>query len=117
MNDINPSVVLGLFTWSDDPAYTHREIDIECGRWANPGDVNNAQYVVQPWDWPSHLVRYAVPAGLTNSTHSFTWETNRVSYQALRGGTRRTRRQPTSSAPGCSTLWPMCRRPGTKTSV
>jgi len=29
-------------------------------------------------------VRYAVPAGLTNSTHSFTWETNRVSYQALR---------------------------------
>jgi hypothetical protein len=85
VNGINPSVVLGLFTWSDDPAYTHREIDVECGRWANPGDVNNAQYVVQPWDWPNHLVRYAVPAGLTNSTHSFTWETNRISYQALRG--------------------------------
>jgi hypothetical protein len=85
VNDLNPSVVLGLFTWSDDPAYTHGEIDIECGRWADPGDVNNAQYVVQPWDWPNHLVRYAVPAGLTNSTHLFTWETNRVSYQALRG--------------------------------
>ena len=69
VNDINPSVVLGLFTWSDDPAYTHREIDVECGRWADPSDVNNAQYVVQPWDWPGHLVRYAVPAGLTNSTH------------------------------------------------
>ena len=82
---MNPSVVLGLFTWSDDPAYTHREIDVECGRWANPGDVNNAQYVVQPWDWPGHLVRYAVPAGLTNSTHSFTWETNRIACQALRG--------------------------------
>ena len=85
VNDINPSVVLGLFTWSDDPAYTHREIDVECGRWADPGDVNNAQYVVQPWDWANHLARYAVPAGLTNSTHSFTWESNRVSYQALRG--------------------------------
>ncbi len=85
VNNFNPSVVLGLFTWSDDPAYTHREIDIECGRWANSNDVNNAQYVVQPWDWPNHLARYAVPAGLTNSTHSFTWETNRVSYQALRG--------------------------------
>jgi len=85
VNDINPSVVLGLFTWSDDPAYTHREIDVECGRWADPGDVNNAQYVVQPWDWPNHLVRYRVPAGQTNSTHLFTWETNRISYQALRG--------------------------------
>ena len=85
VNNINPSVVLGLFTWSDDPAYTHREIDIECGRWANTNDVNNAQYVVQPWDWDSHLVRYAVPAGLTNSTHLFTWETNRVSYQCQCG--------------------------------
>jgi hypothetical protein len=85
VNNINPSVVLGLFTWSDDPAYTHREIDIECGRWADPNDINNAQYVVQPWDWPNHLVRYAVPAGLTNSTHLFTWETNRISYQAQRG--------------------------------
>lgn len=85
VNDINPSVVLGLFTWSDDPACTHREIDIECGRWANTNDVNNAQYVVQPWDWAGHLVRYAVPAGLTNSTHLFTWETNRVSYQSQRG--------------------------------
>jgi hypothetical protein len=85
VNNINPSVVLGLFTWSDDPAYTHREIDIECGRWADTNDVNNAQYVVQPWDWPGHLVRYAVPAGLTNSTHLFTWETNRISYQCQRG--------------------------------
>lgn len=85
VNDINPSVVLGLFTWSDDPAYTHREIDIECGRWADANDINNAQYVVQPWDWPGHLVRYAVPAGVTNSTHRFTWETNRVSYQSQRG--------------------------------
>jgi hypothetical protein len=86
VNDINPSVVLGLFTWSDDPAYTHREIDVECGRWADPNDVNNAQYVVQPWEWPNHLVRYAVSAGLTSSTHLFTWETNRVAFQALRGG-------------------------------
>jgi hypothetical protein len=86
VNNINPSVVLGLFTWSDDPAYTHREIDVECGRWANTNDVNNAQYVVQPWDSPGHLVRYAVPADLTNSTHLFTWETNRVTYQCQRGG-------------------------------
>jgi hypothetical protein len=85
VDDLNPSVVLGLFTWSDDPAYTHREIDVECGRWADPGDANNAQFVVQPWDWPNHLARYAVPAGLSNSTHAFAWESNRISFQALRG--------------------------------
>jgi hypothetical protein len=85
VNNINPSVVLGLFTWSDDPAYTHREIDVECGRWADPNDINNAQFVVQPWDWFNHLFRYAVPAGLTNSTHLFTWESHRVTYQCQRG--------------------------------
>ncbi len=85
VNNLDPSVVLGLFTWSDDPAYTHREIDIECGRWADSNDTNNAQYVIQPWDFFGHLVRYAVPAGLTNSTHLFTWETNRVSFQSQRG--------------------------------
>ena len=86
VNNLNPSVVLGLFTWSDNPAYAHREIDIECGRWANTNDVHNAQFVVQPWDFPGHLVRYTVPAGLADSTHCFTWETNRISYQSLRGG-------------------------------
>jgi hypothetical protein len=86
VNDLNLNAVLGLFTWSDDPTYTHREIDIECSRWSNPYDTNNAQYVVQPWDTPGHLVRYAVPAGQTDSTHVFTWETNRVSYLSQRGG-------------------------------
>lgn len=85
LGTLDPSVVLGLFTWSDDPAYTHREIDIECGRWANSNDVNNAQFVIQPWDFPNHLVRYAVPDDLTNSTHLFTWESNRVSCQSQRG--------------------------------
>lgn len=86
VDNLNSSIVFGLFTWSDDPAYTHREIDIECGRWADSNDVNNAQFVVQPWEPAGHLVRYAVPAGLTNSFHGFTWESNRVSFQSQRGG-------------------------------
>lgn len=28
IGDLDPNVVLGLFTWSDDPAYHHREIDV-----------------------------------------------------------------------------------------
>ena len=85
VDNLNSSVVLGLFTWSDDPAYNYREIDIECSRWGNAGDINNAQYVVQPSDAAGHLARFAVPAGLTNSTLLFTWETNRVGYQSQRG--------------------------------
>jgi len=78
-------VVLGLFTWSDDSAYADREIDIECGRWGNASDVNNAQFVVQPYNLSGHLVRFAVPAGLTNSTLLFTWQTNQVNFEGLRG--------------------------------
>ncbi len=86
VDNLDPSVVLGLFTWSDDPAYTHREIDVECGRWADSNDVNNAQSVVQPWDFPGHLMRYGVPAGLTNSSHLFTWKTNQIQFESQRGG-------------------------------
>jgi hypothetical protein len=85
VNEMDLNAVLGLFTWSDDPAYTHREIDIECSRWNNSNDVNNAQYVVQPWNSPGHLIRYAVPAGETHSTHAFTWTSDRVNYQSQRG--------------------------------
>src|ERR1017187_5604796 len=42
-DNIDTNAVLGLFTWSDDPAYADREIDIECSRWSNAADPNNAQ--------------------------------------------------------------------------
>ena len=85
VDNLDPNVVLGLFTWSDDPAFSYREIDIECGRWGNAADANNAQFVVQPYNPVGHLLRYAVPTGLTNSTHLFTWETNRITFQSQRG--------------------------------
>lgn len=84
-DSLNQNVTLGLFTWSDDPVYTHREMDVECGRWKNPSDANNSQFVLQPFDAVNHLVRYRVPPGLTNSTHLYVWETNRISYQAQTG--------------------------------
>src|SRR5262249_27558655 len=85
VNDVNLNAVLGLFTWSDDPAYAHREIDIECSRWGNASDVNNAQYVVQPWDTAGHLLRYLTPAGQTNTKHLFVLETNKVTFQSQLG--------------------------------
>ena len=85
VDNLNPMVVLGLFTWSDDPVYADRELDIECSRWGNAADPTSAQYVVQPYNLGGHLVRIALPAAQTNSTHLFTWETNRVSFQSQRG--------------------------------
>jgi hypothetical protein len=82
---LNPNAVLGLFTWSDDPAYAYREIDIECSRWGNAADPSNAQFVIQPYNLSGHLTRLTVPANQTNSTLLFTWETNRVSFQSQRG--------------------------------
>jgi hypothetical protein len=84
-NSLDPKVTLGLFTWSDDPAFTYREIDVECSRWGDANDINNAQFVVQPYDQAGHLARYRVPPGVTNSTHCFVWETNRIRFQAFAG--------------------------------
>ena len=84
-DNLNPNVTLGLFTYSDDPAFTDREIDVECGRWQNLADTNNAQFVVQPYYLANQLVRYRVPPGLADSTHLFVWETNRVSWQCQTG--------------------------------
>jgi hypothetical protein len=35
---LDPNVVLGLFTWNDDPDFAHREIDIELARWGNAAE-------------------------------------------------------------------------------
>jgi hypothetical protein len=48
VDDLDPNVVVGLFTWSDDPAFANRELDIEFARWGDPAAASNAQYVVQP---------------------------------------------------------------------
>ena len=85
VDNLDPNVTLGLFTWSDDPADTNREIDVECGRWQNPADTNNAQFVVQPYYLANQLARYRVPPGLADSTHLFVWQTNRISWQSQTG--------------------------------
>lgn len=74
------NVVLGLFTWNDDPAYNHREIDIEYARWGNASDPNNAQYVVQPYSTPGNEHRWQDTSLLAGSTHSFTWGPSRVDF-------------------------------------
>ena len=85
VNALDINAILGLFTYGDDPTYDHREIDVECSRWSNASDVNNAQFVVQPYDTAGHWARYPVPGGLSDSTQLFIWETNKITFQSQRG--------------------------------
>lgn len=82
--DFDPNVVLGMFTWNDDPDFAHREIDIEYARWGNAADPTNAQYTVQPWDAPGHLSRWTQGLGRTDTTHSFTWAPGQVDFLSTR---------------------------------
>lgn len=72
VDNLDPSVVLGLFTWSDDPAYNNREIDIEFSRWATADDGTNGQYAVQPYDHIGHVQRFTQRT-VASSTPFFEW--------------------------------------------
>lgn len=82
---LNENIVVGLFTWSDDPEYNHREIDIEFSRWEDPSN-DNAQFVVQPWHHPSNIYRFNVQhLDRDKSTHSFNWRSDYVAFQSIYG--------------------------------
>jgi hypothetical protein len=87
VDTLDPNIVLGLFTWSDENDFANREIDVECGRWINPADYANAQFVRQPYYLPSHLVRYRIPTLATNATPSFNWQTNAIAFLCTTGTT------------------------------
>ena len=56
------NVVLGLFTWSDDPAYNDREIDIEVSRFGDSSLPTNAQWTVQPYTTDGNWQRFDQPS-------------------------------------------------------
>ena len=76
----NPNVVLGLFTWSDDPAYDNREIDIEFSRWNNALGSSNTQYTVQPYTNSSNVMRWALQPGYSASSHSWRWTSRSIAF-------------------------------------
>jgi len=84
VHELDPNIVLGLFTWSDDPAFEHRELDIEVARWGDPAN-DNGQFVVQPYHLPGHIFRFAWPAGAPQSTHSFVWGNGSASFSSQIG--------------------------------
>lgn len=86
MGPLDPQVVLGLFTWNDDPAYNHREIDIEYAKWGNASDTNNAQYVVQPYSTEGNEHRWRQDTFGVATVHSFTWTETSVAFVSRTAG-------------------------------
>lgn len=85
VNRLCPSAVLGLFTWSNDSAYNDREIDIELSRWNYAFGTNNVEdYAVSPYH-AGQVRRFPLSASVTNSTHSFLWQSNNVAFQSMNG--------------------------------
>jgi hypothetical protein len=83
---LDAQAVLGLFTWHDDAAFDHREIDIEFARWGNPLDATNAQYVVQPYDARGNLQRWTLAPGYAATTHEFRWTPRSVAFRSSSAG-------------------------------
>ena len=84
VDNLDPSVVLGLFTWDDLPDYNHRELDIEFARWGNAAN-RNGQYTVQPYNVAGNQYVFVEPAGLPQSTHAFNWQSGSVLFQSWAG--------------------------------
>jgi hypothetical protein len=82
VDTLDPSVVLGLFTYDDDPTASggHRELDVEMSRFGNAAATTNAQFVVQPYEVSGNLTRFTIPAGAAPTTHSFSWSDGRVDF-------------------------------------
>lgn len=83
VDNLDPSIVLGLFTWNDDAAFSHREIDFEFSKWRDPSDPFNAQFVVQPAT-ADRKHRFWMPDAAF-SVHTLRWRPNSVCFQSVTG--------------------------------
>jgi hypothetical protein len=82
--DLDPNVVLGLFTWDDHAGEHHREIDVELSRWGDPSGAN-AQFVVQPYQTPTNMHRFDIAGPRARTTHAFAWAQEQVEFWSLWG--------------------------------
>ncbi len=86
VDQLDPNVVLGLFTFGMDGNFANRELDVEFSRWGNPNSSFNAQYVVQPFTNPANLHPFKMTA-CAKSVHSFDWRKERIIFRSWCGDT------------------------------
>lgn len=80
IRDFDPNIVFGMFTWDTEPAFDHREVDIEYSRWGDPKNPNG-QFAAQPYSDPGHVLRFPFPEEAQKSSHIFRWRSNRVDFR------------------------------------
>ena len=81
---LDPNVVLGCFSYSDNYDADHDEIDVEFARWGVSSN-DNTQFVVQPYNLPGHIERFDVAPSGGLSTHQFVWTANEVGFESREG--------------------------------
>ena len=93
LTTLDPQVVLGMFTWSDDPAQAHRELDIEFSRWgrtpepggSEPGsgcDPETGGFTVQT---PGGPITHTFTTHPGRSEHSLMWTPGRIRFSSRCG--------------------------------
>lgn len=93
IHDFDANAVLGLFNWSDDSAFAHREIDCELSTWGQkPNATGNSQFVVQPYDRPGHTSRFFLTPTDAPALLSYSWLPTRVLFNAVGGSGERLHR-------------------------
>jgi hypothetical protein len=78
--ELDPNVVLGLFTWKDEPAENHKELDVEIARWGDPAGPNG-RYTLQT----GHTYNFESPAATVPTTHVIDWQPDQVRFQSWEG--------------------------------
>ena len=84
VDQLDKNVVAGFFTYDVAGPQYYREIDIEFSKWGNDLDLNS-QYVIQPWDVFGNRYRFDIALIGSESTHSFDWRENNITFQSTEG--------------------------------
>jgi len=84
LDEMDPPVILGLFTYDHDPAYDYREIDIEYGLFgADRGP--NAQFVLQPFDKRGNRLQFTARLEGPYLTHAIQWTPDFINFASYHG--------------------------------
>ncbi len=85
VNRFDPNVILGIFTWDNEPEEAHRELDIEFSEWGGYTTPDNAQFVVQPWDEELNLHRFRFDQVSADFSCSIEWKPGRAHFALWNG--------------------------------
>lgn len=80
----DPNVVAGFFTWDTAPEEYNREIDIEFAAWGQR-DGTKFQYVVQPYTDSSRIFVFKPELNGTATTHRIVWTKEGVAFSSYHG--------------------------------